>query len=254
MTKYFYTNGKKKYGPFSIEELNTQNISQNTLVWYYGLDDWIELKDVAELVNYLFPETTKKVSKKINDTNQDKTSSNEKIIPNKSLLLGGFLIVTGIIIIFYWGFNKFSESNKYKEIVSNSYDGGEDFDFYLDKFYRDLEAFNIFPKKPKVQIIKFSKFNQIDDATHIHGLSLGYDDDDKIEIYINEDSWKKFSKPNRYFLMYHELAHDVLNLDDLDPTEENEGRLMYPNISSYDRKNMDDFIESFKNEFENVSN
>ena len=54
--------------------------------------------------------------------------------------------------------------------------------------------------------------------------------------------------------MYNELAHDLLNLDDLEPTEENEGRLMYPNISSYDRKNMDDFIESFKNEFENISN
>jgi len=109
-------------------------------------------------------------------------------------------------------------------------------------------------KDNKVQIIKFSKFNQIDDATHLHGLSLGYEDDNKIEIYINEESWDKFSKPNRYFLMYHELAHDVLNLDDLDPTEENEGRLMYPNISSYDRKNMDDFIESYKNEFENISN
>lgn len=253
MTKYFHTDGEKKYGPFSIEELNAQNISQNTLVWYYGLDDWKELKDVPELVDYLFPKTIKKESQKINDTNQDKTASNEKK-PNKSLLLGWSLIVTGIVIIFYWGFNNFSENNKYQEIVSNSYEGEVDFDFYLDKFYRDLEAFNIFPKKPKVQIIKFSKFNQIDDATHLHGLSFGYEDDDKIEIYINEESWDKFSKPNRYFLMYHELAHDVLNLDDLDPTEENEGRLMYPNISSYDRKNMDDFIESYKNEFENISN
>ena len=48
----------------------------------------------------------------------------------------------------------------------------------------------------------------------------------------------------RYFLMYHELAHDVLNLDDLEAMSWNEGKLMYPEISSYEKKNMDDFIES----------
>jgi len=44
--------------------------------------------------------------------------------------------------------------------------------------------------------------------------------------------------------MYHELAHDVLNLDDLEPKSWNEGKLMYPAISSYENKNLDDFIES----------
>ena len=54
----------------------------------------------------------------------------------------------------------------------------------------------------------------------------------------------------RYFLMYHELSHDVLNLDDLDIKLENEGKLMYPEISSYEMKSMDDFIESFHSLFE----
>jgi hypothetical protein len=54
----------------------------------------------------------------------------------------------------------------------------------------------------------------------------------------------------RYFLMYHELAHDVLNLDDLEAKPIHEGKLMYPEISTYEKKNMDDFIESFHAVFE----
>ncbi len=57
----------------------------------------------------------------------------------------------------------------------------------------------------------------------------------------------------RYFLMYHELAHDVLNLDDLEAKSLNEGKLMYPAISSYENKNMDEFIENSHALFEKES-
>jgi hypothetical protein len=68
--------------------------------------------------------------------------------------------------------------------------------------------------------------------------------DDIIEIYINPSTWKSFNKPMRYFLMYHELSHDVLNVDDLSNLKVNEGKLMFPAISTYESKTMDDFIES----------
>ena len=99
-------------------------------------------------------------------------------------------------------------------------------------------------KKPKLTTIKFSKLDQIENTTHIHALSYGANDDDIIEVYINPSTWIKFDKPMRYILMYHELSHDILNLDDLEATPWNEGKLMYPAISSYENKNMDDFIES----------
>ena len=57
----------------------------------------------------------------------------------------------------------------------------------------------------------------------------------------------------RYILMYHELAHDVLNLDDLEAESRNEGKLMYLSISSYEKKTMDDFIESTHALFEEQS-
>ena len=162
----------------------------------------------------------------------------------------GIAILIAISFVIIRLIQKQSEANLYKEIVANSYESDEKFDIYVEKFYRDLEVYGIFPKKPKTTIIKFSRLDQLDNTTHIHGLSLGHNDDSRIEIYINPSSWKQFTRPMRYFLLYHELSHDVLNLDDLDSKPINEGKLMYPEISSYEKKNMDDFIESFHSLFE----
>lgn len=247
MDKYFYSDGIEKFGPYSKEELRSQNISRTTKVWCFGMDKWMELSEVPELsniVNSIPPELqirnyATEASHKT-ETTPVKESNNYSSF-TKYLTL---VIVVIIISIFtYTVFRNQSEVTQYNEIVSNSYDSDEDFDMYVQKFYRDLEFFGIYPKKPALQIIKFAKLDQLDNTTHIHGLSYGSGDDDKIEIYINPSTWKSFNKPMRYFLMYHELAHDVLNLDDLDAKPSNEGKLMYPAISSYEGVSMDDFIE-----------
>ena len=109
----------------------------------------------------------------------------------------------------------------------------------------------IYPKKPIRTIVKFAKLDQLTNTTHIHAISFGKDDDERIEIYINPSTWEKFNKPLRYYLMYHELSHDVLNLDDLEELPLNVGSLMYPAIESYSAISMDDFIESSHLLFEN---
>ena len=259
MGKYFYTDGKEKFGPYSKDELRSQNISRRTRVWCYGMDKWTELSQVPELqelLNSIPPELNSNLTVEVRHNVKLKTKPNPeketKTIPPpkqkmKASNLGKWLIalvVIALVSIFaYSVIQNQTEINQYNEIAANSYDSDEDFDMYVQKFYRDLEFYGIYPKKPKVQIIKLSKLDQIDNTTHIHGLSFGSDDDDKIEIYINPTTWRQFNKPMRYFLMYHELAHDVLNLDDLEPKSWNEGKLMYPAISSYENKNMDDFIE-----------
>ena len=53
--------------------------------------------------------------------------------------------------------------------------------------------------------------------------------------------------------MYHELAHDILNVDDLEISEENQGKLMYPEFSKRQGLSMDDFIEGYKTLFEQIS-
>lgn len=261
MRKYFYTDGVNKFGPFSKDELKSQRVTRSTKVWYYGLEKWTEMSEIIELDD--ITSTIPPELKPFNDSNENKIQKPERKPiekpipihpkPNKSKpsrwIIGiATLVVISFVIIKL--VQKQSEANLYKEIVANSYDGDVNFDIYVEKFYRDLEFYGIFPKKPKTNIIKFSRLDQLDNTTHIHGLSLGHNDDSRIEIYINPSSWQQFSKPMRYFLMYHELAHDVLNLDDLDNKPINEGKLMYPEISTYEKKNMDDFIESFHALFE----
>lgn len=171
------------------------------------------------------------------------------------MIRGGLVALVSILVlcIVFLFIKKQNQYNLYQEIKSSAYEADEDFNFYVEKFYRDIAVFGIFPKRPTTSIIKFAKFDHITDATHIHGISSGINDDDRIEIYINPSTWDEFKKPLRYYLIYHELAHDVLNLDDLANSPENEGKLMFPVITSYESKTMDEFIESSHVLFEEVS-
>jgi hypothetical protein len=53
MKKYFYSDGKEKHGPFSSEELRTENINKETLIWFEGLEDWVPAKDIKEIEEIL---------------------------------------------------------------------------------------------------------------------------------------------------------------------------------------------------------
>lgn len=264
MRKYFYRNGNKKHGPFLKNELKEQKLSRNTKVWFYGLDDWVDLGKVEELKDILKsipPEikppikntsstsdniAVKDVSATLNE-NQTKTSN----FTQKKIFTGVILLVFILLIIFSTFKNV--NNNLHNDVIINSYDSNGEFDIYVEKFFRDLEVYGIYPQRPKEMIIKFSNLDQIKNTTHVHGISFGKDNDEKVEIYINGNTWKNFNKPLRYFLIYHELAHDILNLDDTSIDYSNEGKLMFPMISSYENKNMDDFIESFHHLFEKLS-
>lgn len=263
MNKYFYTDGTNKFGPFSKDELRNQKISRRTKVWFYGMDNWLELSDVPELNDLIIsipPEIkTKYISDKsnekksvINQIRQKLPSINKKKHTASKWFIGTIITLVVSFLIYSFIRNQ-SNANFYKKIIANSYESDDNFEMYVEKFYRDLEYYGVYPKKPKKTIIKFSKLDQLDNTTHIHGLSFGFEDDDKIEIYINPSTWKKFNKAMRYYLMYHELAHDVLNIDDLDAIKSNEEELMYPEISSYEDKSMDNFIESYHKLFEEYS-
>jgi len=54
MSKYYYTDGKERFGPFTLEELAARNITRETMVWMEGLTDWLPAGNLAELQS-LFP-------------------------------------------------------------------------------------------------------------------------------------------------------------------------------------------------------
>lgn len=49
MKKYFYSDGKEKHGPLSLEELKQEEIANDTLIWFEGLDDWTRAQDIDEM-------------------------------------------------------------------------------------------------------------------------------------------------------------------------------------------------------------
>lgn len=264
MTKYFYLDGGKKLGPFIKDELIDENLNRDSRIWYYGLEDWTKLSDIIELkeiFSSLPPElkTNNYQGNKeifVTQKNQNVTSTIE--VPKKKnnknikwIIIG--LVSLIIVPLIYKSFENQTESDLYESISTSSFESDVDFQMYVDKFYRDIGVYGIYPKKPKITIIKFAKLDQLHNSTHIHGLSYGINDDDRIEIYINPSTWKSFNKPMRYFLMYHELAHDILNVDDLEEKAMNERKLMYPAIADYEKKDMDDFIESSHALFEEIS-
>jgi len=49
MTQYYYTDGKERFGPYSLDELKNKSITQETLVWKEGLVDWVPARNLADL-------------------------------------------------------------------------------------------------------------------------------------------------------------------------------------------------------------
>jgi hypothetical protein len=126
-------------------------------------------------------------------------------------------------------------------------DPSVDFQMYLDQFYKDLKYYNYTPEQPDNVIIKFAALNKIPETRNAAGISLGCNKDYCIEIYIDPAVWLIANDAQRYWIMYHELAHDILNLDHVDKTQDNVGQLMYPEIP--ENYNMDDFKKAYHEAF-----
>ena len=47
-------------------------------------------------------------------------------------------------------------------------------------------------------------------------------------------------------------AHDILNIDDLDDSIDNYGKIMFPYISRYNTLTMDDFIDNMNQLFNSI--
>ena len=47
--KYFIIKNKTQLGPFSIDELKTQNITRTTPIWHEGLKEWTTVNELSEL-------------------------------------------------------------------------------------------------------------------------------------------------------------------------------------------------------------
>jgi uncharacterized membrane protein YhaH (DUF805 family) len=49
MKKYFYSDGIEKHGPVSLDDLKHKNITNDTLIWFQGLNEWTPAKNLDEM-------------------------------------------------------------------------------------------------------------------------------------------------------------------------------------------------------------
>lgn len=49
MKQYYYSDGLKKHGPFSLEELRHKKLNRNTMVWADPMEKWIPAEQLPEL-------------------------------------------------------------------------------------------------------------------------------------------------------------------------------------------------------------
>ena len=263
--QYFYISNNQRVGPFSFDELKKQPLRRDSLVWFYGMEDWRRLEDIEtlqELCKTLPPsliptEKFLNVPPVLQKPPRQKQRSSAKKLPSvakKNMVWGKFYLVgfvVSVAIIIYL-LSKDSNQNggmqkgvDYELFTSNAYPLDFDYNFYLTKYYRDLNAVGISPVKPRSVTIKYVDMQYFEGLTHYHGISFGMSDDSKVEIYLNKDSWDSFTKGEKYWVMYHELTHDILNYDHTPSKEIGQGSLMDPYLSATDNKSMDEFIEAW---------
>lgn len=111
-------------------------------------------------------------------------------------------------------YNFYSERRvilKERDYVVGEYDlkkvNQYDLNLMINIFLLDCENNNILVKRDKV----VASFETLDGD--LIGVSNGINNDSKIELKIDPKKWENSSVPKRWYLIYHELGHDVLNLN-----------------------------------------
>ena len=89
MNTYFFHDGNKQYGPFTLEELKEKSIKRETPVWNKDMKDWTRAGDIPEL-NSIFENTPPAFRKQVPSPKKD--SLTEKT----GQKLGKFLGWTGL--------------------------------------------------------------------------------------------------------------------------------------------------------------
>ncbi len=84
-------------------------------------------------------------------------------------------------------------------------------------FLFDCNSNGIKTTKSKIEI----DFVELDEQ--LLGLSLGKDNDNLIKIKINKKKWASSSRAKQWYVLYHELGHDVLNFEHFEG-----GKMMNP--------------------------
>ena len=125
MKQYYVAIDGEKQGPFSISELQKIDLNKKTLVWYSGLDDWVNAEEIDELTHLMNDVPPPIPSKKSDSTkniiiesptginiiktnniskyqlNEDRRKAARKVLSEIGYLIMYFIISLAIVVLTY---------------------------------------------------------------------------------------------------------------------------------------------------------
>ena len=121
----------------------------------------------------------------------------------------------------------------YFDIADFPYLNEFDIEVMVKTFFEDIFAFNKYYGSPSNLITKLEEnknivfnnivglFESLDGDTLAQSFAIG--DDSKVLLKIDSEKWVKATTMKRWYILYHELGHDVLNL-----RHGQGGKMMFP--------------------------
>lgn len=117
---YFYVKDGKQVGPLSKEEILSEGISMNTLVWCEGMTTWVRASELEEFkgTNQVLPppipmEHNSESVNSISQTNEAESSTNNKKSVWQAIIA---ILCLSILVFIVW----FYSSNKGNDITQDS--------------------------------------------------------------------------------------------------------------------------------------
>lgn len=116
MKMYYISDGKQKFGPLSIEEMENYSIDENTLIWYKGLEKWKYAKNVPEILQLI-------------KKDKQETKSDSPPVPagkpeKKDNTLKYIGLALAIILIAIIGFEALNNSNSENNYIEDTPEEG----------------------------------------------------------------------------------------------------------------------------------
>ena len=166
------------------------------------------------------------------------------------------ILFIGLVILFFWSFS-FQEQKKVNKFKNQLNEARVYNDPLIDEIYIDfltISNFDITDQDVSIQLVEFpfvfdwmsmyKEETNLDMLNDLMGIALGMWEDNKINIYLNYNDWRKLSLKNKRKLIYHELLHDCYNLEHV----ENSCDIMSAKINSCSNFDLD------KNLYEIINN
>jgi hypothetical protein len=169
MKEYFFLKGKDQNGPFTVEQLVNKKLTNDTLIWTEGMDNWQKLKDIPDLMKLLKPKSVPPPPPIIMDENIIKTEVSGQLkvttdkTPNSTLEAIKPSKTTLFWLIIWCGFHLFALLMSYSGV-----------DFFNKDGYPKTESFWPFVKYNSCEDLGYFGFITYDEYYSKEGVWMEY--------------------------------------------------------------------------------